>query len=606
MYDNNKTLQQKYDITYVGDGYYKIKSKQSNKVLAVESTNPRVGSTIQQQDDQNLETQKWILKKYSESVYAIISKCGNLYISLTNTNIQNGQNLQLKGQTDLQEQRFILINETPKQGITHNIENGTYQLITKGNKTVDITGSSSSNSANVEIWDNAKTANQKFQITRIDNTDYYKITAVHSLKSLDVQNSNTNTGANIIQNTYSGASNQQWLIKDCGSGWYNIISKESGLCLDITSGQVSKSGANVELWYSNGADAQKFQLLKTNIINNDSYRISSQANSSKFFDVNGSSQADSANVQLWQKNGDNNQIFRVESEDYVNYKIIARHSNKVLTVGANNNVVQATDTNSDNQKWIIESIGNQYYKIKSKSTNLYLSINGTNVEVAKANNSSSQKFKFNDLERKKGIDVSEWNGSINWDYVKKSGIDYAIIRIGYRGYVTGAFAEDKFFRENIKGAKRAGLKVGIYFFSQAVNEAEAREEANWTVNKLKEVGYANSIDYPIATDIESSGGNPGRADNISKQTRTNVAKAFCETIKANGYRPMVYSNKNWFYNYIDVNQLNQYNIWMAHYTYSPDKPSDYKYHYEIWQYTSVGQVMGIQGNVDMDICYQSY
>ena len=157
------------------------------------------------------------------------------------------------------------------------------------------------------------------------------------------------------------------------------------------------------------------------------------------------------------------------------------------------------------------------------------------------------------------------------------------------------------------GAKRAGLKVGVYFFTQALNEKEAIEEANWTLNKIKESGYENQIDYPIAIDTENSGGNPpGRADGLDVETRTKVCEALCDTIKSKGYRPMVYASKNWFYNNVDVNELNQYNIWLAHYTNSANEQSDYKYHYEMWQYTSSGRISGITGAVDINICYQSY
>ncbi len=202
MWENANSLQQKYEIVYGEDGYYKIKSKKSNKFLTVESATPTIGSKIKQEEGGNLDTQKWILKKYSESIYAIISKCGNLYITLSNSNIQNGQTLQLALGTDLSNQRFILVNETPKNNIKQ-IENGVYQIITKGNKVLDIYGASYDNVANAIIFNNSKAQNQKFQITRVGDTNYYKITAIHSAKVLDVESNNTNIGANVIQFDYS-------------------------------------------------------------------------------------------------------------------------------------------------------------------------------------------------------------------------------------------------------------------------------------------------------------------------------------------------------------------------------------------------------------------
>ena len=184
-----------------------------------------------------------------------------------------------------------------------------------------------------------------------------------------------------------------------------------------------------------------------------------------------------------------------------------------------------------------------------------------------------------------------------------------MIRIGYRGYgAEGNFKEDRYFRTNINNAKKVGIKVGIYFFTQAVTEAEAIQEANWTINKIREIGYTNSIDYPIAIDTESSseGHGNGRADKLDVGTRTTVCKAFCQTIESNGYIPMIYASRDWFYYNLDIGRINQYDTWVAHYTNSAEKPTNYKYHYEIWQYTSAGQVMGIQTGVDLNIGYKKY
>ncbi len=609
MNENTKnSMQQKFDIEYIGEGYYKIKSKKSNKVLTVESETPQIESTIRQEEDKNLDTQKWILKKYSGGVYGIVSKCGNLYITLQSSNIQNGQKLQLKGETDLGEQKFVLVNETPAV-TTPDLKDGVYQITTKSNTAIDIDNASYSNAANTIIWNNTKAQNQKFQITRIGDTPYYKIIAIHSAKSLDVYGGYTNPGTNVTQFQYNGTDNQQWLIKNSGEGYYNIISKESGLYIDITGGHIDKAGTNVELWYGNEGDAQKFKFTPINIINNNTYHISSKVNLNKVLDVEGASVNDNANIEIWDKNYGDNQKFEVKTEDNINYKIIAKNSKKLLTVTSNNNVVQMEDKNLDTQKWIIEAVENNigYYKIKSKSNEMYLNINGINVQVSQKNQSSNQLFTFVDLSQKKGIDVSEWNGLINWENVKRSGVEFAIIRAGYRGYRSGGFAEDKYFRINMVGARNAGIKIGVYFFTQAVNEAEAREEANWTINKIREIGFANQINYPIIIDTESSGGNPpGRADGLDVGTRTAVCKAFCDTVKSNGYTPMIYASRDWFYYKLNINQLSSYDAWVAHYTGSQNIHTDYRYHYEIWQYTSSGQVMGIQGKVDMNVGYKNY
>ncbi len=199
----------------------------------------------------------------------------------------------------------------------------------------------------------------------------------------------------------------------------------------------------------------------------------------------------------------------------------------------------------------------------------------------------------------RGIDVSAYQGSIDWNKVKNSGISFVIIRCGFRGYTQGGLILDSKYESYIKGATAAGLKVGIYFFSQAKTEAEAVEEASLCVSLAK--GY--KISYPIFIDSEySNGRHDGRADGLTKAQRTAVCKAFCETIKSSGYTPGIYASKSWFYNQLDVNSLNQYKIWMAHYC----SQTDYKYKYDLWQHSSKGSVPGISGNVDLDNSYLGY
>ncbi len=195
-----------------------------------------------------------------------------------------------------------------------------------------------------------------------------------------------------------------------------------------------------------------------------------------------------------------------------------------------------------------------------------------------------------------GIDVSKYQGDIDWKAVKASGVQFVIIRCAYRGYGTGVLVEDVNFKRNLAGAKAAGLDIGIYIFSQAINEVEAVEEASACLNYLNGM----KIKYPIFIDIETSGGNgSGRADGLTVTQRTNVAIAFCETIKNAGYKPGVYANKNYLTNKMDASKLNKYYIWLAQYA---EKPT-YAGEYDMWQYTSKGKVAGISGNVDMNLSY---
>ena len=194
-----------------------------------------------------------------------------------------------------------------------------------------------------------------------------------------------------------------------------------------------------------------------------------------------------------------------------------------------------------------------------------------------------------------GIDVSRWNEEINWNKVKDAGIQYAIIRTGYRGSVTGALVEDWYFKKNMDGATAAGVPVGLYFFTQATNEVEAVEEASMVLALCKDY----DITYPIFIDTEGAGGN-GRADALDTKTRTAVCLAFCETIRKAGYEAGIYASKNWFKKNINTSVLtDDIYIWLAEY----GDAVTYDGRYHMWQYTSSGRVLGIEGRVDLNLSF---
>lgn len=192
-----------------------------------------------------------------------------------------------------------------------------------------------------------------------------------------------------------------------------------------------------------------------------------------------------------------------------------------------------------------------------------------------------------------GIDVSKYQTGIDWSKVKNAGINFVMIRCGYRGYGSGVLVEDPMYASHIQGAKAAGLRVGVYFFSQAINEAEAVEEASMAVTLARKYG----INMPIAIDSEYAAGGRGRADGLSTSERTTVTKAFCNTVQSAGYTPMVYASKSWFGSKLDTSQLSGFRIWVAHYA----EQCGYTGTYHIWQNTSKGKVDGVPGYVDMNI-----
>ena len=196
----------------------------------------------------------------------------------------------------------------------------------------------------------------------------------------------------------------------------------------------------------------------------------------------------------------------------------------------------------------------------------------------------------------KVIDVSEFQDSINWNKVKATGIDGAIIRCGFRGATTAKLQEDAMFINHIKGAHKAGVKCGIYMFTEAINDKEGREEADYAIAQWKKAGVP--LYYPIAVDTEKVNIKGERARNLTKAQRTSAIKGFCERIKELGYTPMIYASTDWLNNKLDMSKL-PYDVWVAQYY----KECQYKGKYVMWQYTSTGKVAGISGNVDLNHCY---
>lgn len=206
-----------------------------------------------------------------------------------------------------------------------------------------------------------------------------------------------------------------------------------------------------------------------------------------------------------------------------------------------------------------------------------------------------------------GIDVSRYQGKINWDMVAASGVKFAMIRVGYRTQGTGILNEDPYARYNLQEAQRVGLKVGAYFFSAAVTEAEVVEEANFTANMIAKY----KITFPVAYDCEGFRNASSRQYGMDKAVRTALAVKFLDTIAAKGYTPMFYASRNemtdsrdW-----DMGILNKYKVWVAQYPTEPfpiTPVSTYAGVQAMWQYTSKASMPGITGTVDMNVSYFDY
>lgn len=198
----------------------------------------------------------------------------------------------------------------------------------------------------------------------------------------------------------------------------------------------------------------------------------------------------------------------------------------------------------------------------------------------------------------KGIDVSTYQGKIDWDKVAGSGVEYAFVRVGYRGYTEGVLKEDKRYKENLEGAIKNDISVGAYFVTKALTEEEAIEEANYFISLIKPY----KITYPLVIDIEPTTDIDDRTGSLSAEQRTKNVIAFCDTVKAAGYTPMIYGGVGTFMYYLDFEELEGIDKWFAQYFNQPWL----RYEFKIWQATDSGTVDGIKGNVDINYSIVDY
>ena len=199
-----------------------------------------------------------------------------------------------------------------------------------------------------------------------------------------------------------------------------------------------------------------------------------------------------------------------------------------------------------------------------------------------------------------GCDLSYHNKIVNFDELAASGCEFVMLRCGYRGYSEGGMVKDEKFDRYASEAQRVGLKIGVYFFTQALTPEEAVEEAEFTLKLIEDY----DISYPVAFDTEYIDDENARTNvtEISDELRSEICTAFCERIAKEGYYPMIYASENWFRRYLEVESLRKYDFWAPQYL----DENDFLYDFTIWQYTDKGSIPGVKGDVDLDISMVDY
>ena len=441
------------------------------------------------------------------------------------------------------------------------LKDGIYNIKTglDENRYVEVTNESTSNLANVQIWSKTNKQNQQIKLTYL-NEGYYKMEAVHSGKVIDVYGAGKTNGTNVDQYDWNNSNAQKWIIKDAGNGYFNIISKCNGLYMDVYAG-INQNGINVDMYTGNGTNAQKFKFIEaskndSNILIDGIYSITSALSGNVNLDVLGGGKTNGTNVGIWKANDTMQQRFSVKYENGLYMDIYA---------GSNQN--------------------------------------GTNLQVYKGNSSNAQKFKF--VSASFGIDVSKYQGNIDFDkLVNSKRVDFIISRAGYYSETRKKFIVDETFSRNYQESKKRNLPIGSYIYSYALNKEDAINEANQLINYFKSIN-ATKLDLPVFIDIEDSS-----QSGLSKSQITEICLAYGEQMKKAGYKTGIYASKYWYMTKIDISKLPaDYCLWVASYGNNdgtiPDNVYQYKEKHDIWQYTSTGNIPGINGNVDMNISYKN-
>ena len=410
IWENANVKNQKFKIEYLGNKYYKIISENSNKVLDVNAGGKTNGTNVQQYEYNHSDAQQWEIRDAGDGSFYFVSKCNGLFLDVASGQAQNGTNVQVYEGNRTNAQKFKLKKyEEPKQ----TIEDGIYTISSAANSNyvLDIEKGATNNCANVRLWKNENTSNQRF-LVNYTGEGYYKITSVASGKVLDVASGGKTNGTNVQQYDYNYSSAQQWEIRDAGDENYYIVSRCNGLLIDVESGRFEK-GTNIQVYEENNTNAQKFKFKKyeepKRVIENGIYTIGSKLKSNYILDIANSSKDNCANVQLWQSSGTENQRFLITYGKNGYYKITSVYSEKVLDVEdgkkeSGTNVQQYESNSSSPQQWEIRDAGDESYYIISRCNGLFLDVasgqaqNGTNVQVYEGNGTNAQKFKIEKYE----------------------------------------------------------------------------------------------------------------------------------------------------------------------------------------------------------------
>lgn len=625
IYNKNSTNAQKWKIEYKNNGYYNIKSKiNKNKCLDIKGGNFTSGNNVQIYDCNNSEAQDWIIKKQQDETYTIISRKKGIALDLAGANTNNGSNIQIYFFNKTKAQMFKLnkINE-------QEVEEGIYKITSSENKnmTLDVQNGSSTPNTKVQLFNQNNTNAQFWYFQKLENGNYLIRSALHSALYLSYENN-----AIITSKTRT-----EWTLNNINDELFSINNKNN-LYITINNNQLT-NGTSINLENQNNNSSQTFYLKKTQIntnsrtLANGYYTINSKLNPKKVIDAENGNKLNETNIQLYDQNNTNAQIWYLKYENNGYYSINSALNPNVsidLKGGStqnNTNIQLYKKNNSDAQNWKILDNGRGEISIVSKKANICATVknsiteNGSNIEATTCNNNNNQLFTLEENNTSKvynGIDVSSYQGKINWDSVAKTKIDFAVIKLGFGDNWTSQ--DDKYFEENVKNCEKYNIPYAVYLYSYAKNitgstklnadSESATSEAEHVLRLLKKVNYKPNLKTAVYIDMEEE-----KLNYLGKDKLTSIATKFCENVEASGYACGIYANKSWLSKYLNSQLLaSKYNIWLAewlpkitsHNQIGDKKPTYNSTSYRLWQFTDQGTINGITTNVDLDIGYNIF
>ena len=478
VWKNNKAFNQRFIFQYDNDGYYSIKALHSNLCLDVFNGDILNGTDVIQWKENNGTNQKWILHQNDDGSFYIVSKGNELFLNVANNSNFYGANINTSNKLREEKYRKFIIEKIDFKNSQKVLEDGTYQLISTANRELclDVEGASKSNGANIELWKNNKAFNQKFRISYIDG--YYRIQAEDSGKVLDVHGAGFVGGTNVEQYSSNNGDNQKWIIEKTDEGYYKIVSKCNELYL--TTDSTVKYGSNVYVG-NEKTGIQDFIIQEIEVIPEGTYKIRTSLNNNTYFDVEGYSNADNANISLYNNCNQKNQMFSVK---YVNdnyFKLVAVNSGLVLT-NLDGNLVQKKDLEEESQLWKAERDDSGQLKLKNKFTDKYIIIegngkNGDNVGILGDKNSGTSLI-FEDIT--KGV-VGSYGKSGLYYQGDSRGQDLKYYKYGCGENVYFATFTVHGFEDNWNWDGWELQWIANNFYNKLVNDKNEVIAKNWTI-----------------------------------------------------------------------------------------------------------------------------